>query len=151
MINPIAVIYSLYRSRCLMQLFILRNQFHKLSSDMRQASASFYPGDCIVSCISVADQIAEKFFQKFCRILTPSVVLVFKNNNAAGIHFSIAIYPHLRGCCFFLQHLNMCFIGMDDLFRKKNFCHSFDNRQTPPLRSCQDPVGHRCFQQRYIL
>lgn len=72
-------------------------------------------------------------------------LVIIKDDRLAAI-IACAVEPHVGLClwlfAFFFQHLDRCFITMDDITGKKNLPHMFHNRKKIILRAPDDPVRH---------
>ena len=100
-----------------MRFLFLRQRIDKISPTVDQAAAVFYALHLMIPTVSVPYQIAGESLQKCLRILALSGRLVIENDDAAVIHFAVAVHPHLGvGCrfsAFLMQNLNRGFISMD--------------------------------------
>ena len=97
-VDAVTEAYRFCCNRCTVSGFIFRQSFCKTPSGVCPAATHYLFIICITA---VAYQETRKAFEKFSRMNAASHLLVFKNNDAAVIHFSIAVDPHLRiGCCF---------------------------------------------------
>ena len=80
-------------------LFFLRQRIDKISPTVDQVSAVFYALHLMIPTVSVPYQIAGESLQKRLRILAFSGWLVIENDDAAVIHFAVAVHPHLGFGC----------------------------------------------------
>lgn len=96
MVDTVTEAHCFCCNRRTVSRLVFRQGFYGISSCMRSVAASFCADHSVVCIVTVTYQKAFKPFEKLSWMNAYSRLLVLKNNDAAVIHFTVAIDPHSR-------------------------------------------------------